>query len=116
MAIGLGLRGTADQAQPVLKVVVVGDAGDEAILDLEEGAHAEVVGLAGRFGQSFVRGDVGSVDEELGGSAGSAVGFEDDEIDDLLAVAAVPPWLMSWTTSLESMASMPFRSPELKAA
>jgi hypothetical protein len=33
--------------EPVGEVVVVGDAGDEAFLDIEKGTDTEVVGLAG---------------------------------------------------------------------
>lgn len=76
-------------AEPVGEVVVVGDAGDEAFFDFEEGAYTEVIGLAGGGWESFVSVEIGASDVELGCGAGAVCGGHNDEVFDLFGIAAV---------------------------
>ena len=75
--------------EPVGEVVVVGDTGDEAFLDIEKGTDTEVVGLAGGGWETVVGIAVGAADVELGSGAGAVGRGHDDEVFDLFGVAAV---------------------------
>jgi hypothetical protein len=61
---GAGALGS-DLPQPVLQVVIGGDAGDPAFLHLQEGPGGQDIGLALRLGQPFVRGEVAAMHHEL---------------------------------------------------
>lgn len=79
----------ADHGDPGGEVVVVGDAGDVAVAEVEEGTDAEVVGLALGGGEGAVGFEVGAADEEFGGGAGVVTGGHDDEVFDGFAVVFV---------------------------
>lgn len=76
-------------AEPVGEIVVVGDTGDEAFFDFEEGTDTEVIGLAGGGWESFVSVEVGASDIELGSGAGAVCRVHDDEVFDLFGITAV---------------------------
>lgn len=68
---------------------MVGDAADEAILDLEEGTDTQTVTLAGGRGQAVIGGEVLAFNEKLGGTARAVLTSQGDKIANALAVAAI---------------------------
>ena len=78
---------SADLPDPVREVVVSHHPGDLAVLQGEEGAGWQTVGLAVCLGQACVGGEIGAVDDVLGGSAGAALGLEDHHVGEVLVVA-----------------------------
>ena len=78
-----------DLSEPDVEIVVHGDAGDEAIAELEESACGELIGLAGGRGETFVGDEVGAVDGEFGGGAGTGGVGHEDEVVEVFRVALV---------------------------
>jgi len=78
-----------DLGNPVAQVVVVGDTGNFAIANIEEGPGWQAVSLAIGFGQTFVGIEVFTQYDEFGGSAAAIVVGHDDHVDQLLTVVMI---------------------------